>query len=346
MGKNGDLSDFDRGRIVGVRRTGLSISETAKLLGFSRTTISRVYREWSEKKKMSSTRQSCGRKSLVDVRGQMKMDRLIRDDRKATVAQITTRYNEGVQNTISERTARRTLKQMGYSNRRPHRGPVLTVKNRKLRLQFAQAHQKWTVADWKNVAWSSETRFQLQQSDGRIKIWHERQESLDPSSVGSLVQTAGGGVMVWAMFSWHKLGPLVPIEHSLNTADYLCLVADHVRPFMTAVHPSADGYFQQGNAPHHNAEVISSWFLEHKSEFGVLQLPPQLTDINPIEHLWDAVEREIRIMDAQPTNLQQLSDAITHAWSKISEECFRHAVESMTQRIDAVLKANGGPTRY
>ncbi len=32
------------------------------------------------------------------------MGRLVRDDRKATVAQITTRYNRGMQNTISEST--------------------------------------------------------------------------------------------------------------------------------------------------------------------------------------------------------------------------------------------------
>ncbi len=30
------------------------------------------------------------------------MDRLVKDDRKATVTQITTRYNQGMQNTISE----------------------------------------------------------------------------------------------------------------------------------------------------------------------------------------------------------------------------------------------------
>jgi len=72
-------------------------------------------------------------------------------------------------------------------------------------------------------------------------------------------------------------GPLVPIEHCLNAAAYRSIVADHVRPFMTTVYPSSDGYFQQDNAPCHNG---------------------------------------------QPTNSQQLRDAIMSIWTKISEEFF------------------------
>ncbi len=60
MGKKGDLSDFDRGMDIGARRAGLSISKTADLLEFSCTTISRVYREWSKKEKISSEQQLCG----------------------------------------------------------------------------------------------------------------------------------------------------------------------------------------------------------------------------------------------------------------------------------------------
>uniref|UniRef100_A0AAR2KT31 Transposase Tc1-like domain-containing protein n=1 Tax=Pygocentrus nattereri TaxID=42514 RepID=A0AAR2KT31_PYGNA len=120
MGKKGDLSDFERGVVVGARRAGL---KTADLLRFSLTTVSRVYREWSEKEKIYSERQSCGQKCLVDVRGQRRMGRL----------------------------------KMGYSSRRPHRVPLLSAKNKKLRLQFAWAHQNRTMECWKNVAWSDDS---------------------------------------------------------------------------------------------------------------------------------------------------------------------------------------------
>ncbi len=96
----------------------------------------------------------------------------------------------------------------------------------------------------------------------------------------------------------------------------------------------------------HKAQIILDWFLEHDNEFTLLKGPPQSPDLNPIEHLWDVVEREIHIMDVQPTNLKQLRDAVMSIWTKISEECFQHLLEPMPQRIETVLKAKGGPTRY
>ncbi len=89
---------------------------------------------------------------------------------------------------------------------------------------------------------------------------------MDPSCLVSTVQASG--VMMWGVFSWHTLGPLVPIEHRLNATAYLSIVADHVH------------YFQQDNAPCHKAQIISDWFLEHDNEFTLLKWPPQSPDLD------------------------------------------------------------------
>ncbi len=206
------------------------------------------------------------------IRGQRRMGRLVRDDRKATITQITTLTTKVYRITISEHTTRRTKKQMGYSSRRSHRVPLLSAKNRKWSLQFTQDHQNWTIEDWKNVARSDESWFLLRHSDDRVRIWRKEHESMDPSCLVSTVQAAGG-VMVRGTFSWHTLGPLAPIGHSLNATAYLSIVADNVHLFMTTVYPSSDSYFQQDNAPcsqssNHPRLVSWTWQWVHFTQMA------------------------------------------------------------------------------
>lgn len=59
-----------RPNVAGARPAGLSISETADLLGLSHTVISRVFRERTEKEKICIERQFSGWKCYVNARGQ------------------------------------------------------------------------------------------------------------------------------------------------------------------------------------------------------------------------------------------------------------------------------------
>jgi len=60
---------------------------------------------------------------------------------------------------------------------------------------------------------------------------------MDPSCLVTTVQAAGGGGVMWGMFSWHTLGPLETIGHCLNDTAYLSIVSDHVHPFMGTMSP-------------------------------------------------------------------------------------------------------------
>jgi len=51
-----DLTDFEKGQIVGARMAGASITKTAELLGFSRTTMSGTMSEFEKHGKTSNNR--------------------------------------------------------------------------------------------------------------------------------------------------------------------------------------------------------------------------------------------------------------------------------------------------
>ncbi len=141
---------------------------------------------------------------------------------------------------------------------------------------------------------------------------------MDPSCLDLTVQAGGDGVMVCGIYSWHTLGPLVPIEHRLNATAYLSIVADHLHPFMTTVYPSSDGYFQQNNASCHKIQIISDWILEHHNEFSLLKWPP---------------------VNRSQSNRAPLGCGGTG-------DSHHGCAANKSPAAKAVLKTKGGPTRY
>lgn len=73
--------------------------------------------------------------------------------------------------------------------------------------------------------------------------------------------------------------------------------------------------------------------MGHSNEFSMLKWSLQSQDPNPIEHLWDVLERVIRILDVQPTNVEELLDAIIRALTQISKECVQNIAESIPRSI-------------
>ncbi len=107
MGKKGDSGDFERDMVV---------FQKLLIYGDFHAQPSRGFTENG----LKNRKYPVSRSSLVDARGQRRTAQLVRDDRKATVTQITTRYNQGLQKTISERTTHRTLKQTEPAERGLH----------------------------------------------------------------------------------------------------------------------------------------------------------------------------------------------------------------------------------
>ena len=77
-----------------------------------------------------------------------------------------------------------------------------------------------------------------------------------------------------------------------------------------------------------------------------LPWPGQSPDLNPIEHLWDELERRIRLKQKNPRNVRELEELLQQCWLEISDEIYQNLVESMNRQVEAVIKAHSYPTRY
>ncbi|GBL94520.1 Transposable element Tc1 transposase [Araneus ventricosus] len=273
------------------------------------------------------------------------MSHLVKQNRRQTVAQLTVQYNAGPSASVSEHTVQRTLLDMGLCSRRSTRVPLLTKSHRQLRLQWAREYRDWIMDKWKRVAWSDNSRFLIHHVDGRARVRRLPGEQLLPSCTTGHTQAGGDGIMLWGTFSWAALGPVVVVEHTMKGANYLNIIADQLHPYMAFVFPTGNGIFQQDNAPCHKARIVLEWFEKHTDEFHLMSWPPNSPDLNPMEHIWDVMERQLRAQTPPCPNISTLRDRCLDIWYNLSPVMYQKLVASMPRRVVAVLKAKGDAIR-
>ncbi|GFV93479.1 transposase domain containing protein [Trichonephila clavipes] len=115
---------------------------------------------------------------------------------------------------------------------------------------------------------------------------------------------------------------------------------------MAFVFPAGNGMFQQDNTLYHKAKIVLEWFQEHDIEFQLTSWPPNSPDLNLIEHIWDVMGLQLRVQRPPIHNISDLRDRCLNIWYNLSPAIYQGLVASMPRRVEAVLRAKGGPTRY
>lgn len=76
-----------------------------------------------------------------------------------------------------------------------------------------------------------------------------------------------------------------------------------------------------------------------------MKWPGNSPDMNPIEHVW--YEMKKKIANCKPQNRQQLIADVHKSWEEVLKSDYvKNLYETMPNRIEALIKASGGVTKY
>ena len=151
--------------------------------------------------------------------------------------------------------------------------------------------------------------------------------------------------MIWGCMAADGVGEMFVCEGRMNSEKYINVLETVLISSLTHIFGDTNVRgitFQQVNAPCHKSAIKMRWFKD--SNTILLDWPAQSPDLNPIEHLWDILKRKMR--EHSITSKTALRNALIQELDAVSAETCARFVRSMPQRIAAVIKANGGPTKY
>jgi len=197
------------------------------------------------------------------------------------------------------------------------------------------------TGQWKNVLWSDESKFEIFGSKRKTYVRRKPGERLMDQCVMPTVKHGGGSVMVWGCFGNNKMGNVFKINGILKSEQYKSILVHHAVPIGLAL-IGQNFVFQQDNDPKHTSKICKTYLdkKEHEHVLKVMKWPAQSPDLNPIEKLWEELDRKVRLKC--PTSHSHLWDILQEAWNKIESITLSKLLTRMPRLRSEIIKKRGG----
>ena len=240
-----------------------------------------------------------GRPQTITERDGRHLEKLLKENRRTNIHKLTDNFVASTSTNVNTRTVKRYLHDQGFYGRVGVKKPLVTEPNRKKRLLWAQEHENWEK-EWENVIWSDESKFELFKGDGRKYVWRQEHEKYDLQYLISTFKSGQESVMIWGCFTESGLGPLVKLEGRITAVIYVDILQNNLLSYIDTLENKEDYIFQEDNAPIHTANIAKKWRRDNNIES--LPWPAQSPDMNPIENLWDELDRQVWARKPLPKN--------------------------------------------
>ncbi|GBO25667.1 Transposable element Tcb2 transposase [Araneus ventricosus] len=311
------LDDGMRWRIVGRLESGQSQIQICREFNLTPSVMCNLWKQFQDTGSIER-KPGQGRPRATTATEDRYLSIIERRNRDAAASQLSRDLYAATGTRVLRVTVSKRLHETGLFVRRPAVCIPLTSTNRRVRSAWCSKHRDWSMDQWATVLFTHESRFSLNTDSRRTFIWREPGTRYLPSNVREIDHYGGGGLMVWAGIMLDGQTPLHVFERGTVTCVRYRdeILEPSVRLFRGAVGP--EFILMDDNARPHRALLVDE-FLESE-DIRRMDWPDRSPDLNPIEHVWDALGRAIATRNPPPRTIQEMKTALLNEWDQLPQE--------------------------